>query len=111
MYSHTLTPLTDELFRQQADARSAQLKQEATHKQFVLYATTQSQFSFRSQEIPRISICQDNDVFTYDPMPDITPYELARIQVLLICATSPHAWYDYKSYIMRHDLVRHFQVK
>lgn len=110
-YAHTGLPLTDAVFRARADARSAQLKQEATAKRFAQYATTQSVFTFQRQAIPNISLCQDNDILTYDPQPDITPFELAHIQVLLTCAAAPNAWFDYKSYIMHHDLTRHFQIK
>ena len=109
-YAHTGLPLTDAVFRARADARSAQLKQEATAKRFAQYATS-SQVSFTRQEISSISLCQDNDILIYAPQPDITPFELAHIQVLLTCAAAPNAWYDYKSFITKHLLNRHFQTK
>lgn len=108
MYSHTATPLTDALFAKQADIRSAQI---AGAKQLAKYITTQSKITFTRQSIPSLSLCQDNDILTYDPQPDITPFELAHIQVLLTCAAAPNAWFDFKSYITKHSLNRHFKTK
>ena len=114
-YAHTGLPLTDAVFRARADARSAQLKQQRTAQQFAEYASkaisSQSAFTFQRTRVTDLALCQDNDILTFTPQPDITPLELANILTLLMHATATHAYPDFKEYIARNGLDRHFTQK
>lgn len=108
-YAHTGLPLTDAVFRARADARSAQLKQERAAQ--LSTDKTYPVFTLQRTRVTDLSLCQDNDILTFTPQPDITPLELANILTLLMHATATHAYPDLKEYIARNGLDRHFTQK
>lgn len=109
-YAHTGLPLTDDSFRARADARSAELKQQrisAAPRSVKSYSV----FDWPRQPISSLCLCQDNDILTFTPQPDITTLELAHIQVLIAHASASHSYPDFKEYIARNGLGRHFTKK
>ena len=108
-YAHTGLPLTDDAFRARADARSAELKQQriSAAQSIKSYPV----FEWPRQPISDLCLCQDNDILTFTPQPDITTLELAHIQVLIAHASAPHSYSDFKEYIARKGLERHFTQK
>lgn len=113
-YAHTGLPLTDDSFRARADARSAELKQQRLSAHFAKYAQLSSNktpFTLQRTRITDLCLCQDNDILTFTPQPDITPLELAHILTLLMHASASHSYSDFKEYIARNGLDRHFTQK
>jgi len=45
----------------------------------------------------------------YEPKEDITTYELAKLLHLFICLVNGRDYFDFKEFIEKHSLLRHFR--
>lgn len=51
----------------------------------------------------------DGKQYVYDPQPDITAYEVARMLEWFVCHTAPTSWRANVAFLKEHNLLRHWR--